>query len=47
MSGKVTTVNLIVGRDQITLDASEGGITIADWEAGAVITDGEAQLPEY
>ena len=47
VSGKVTTVNLIVGRDQITLDASEGGITIADWEAGAVITDGEAQLPEY
>ena len=28
-SGKVTTVNLIIGRDQITLD--EDGITITDW----------------
>ena len=45
-SGKVTTVNLIVGRDQITLDAAEGGITITDWAAGEVIDNGEAQIPE-
>ena len=45
-SGKVTTVNLIVGRDQITLDAAEGGITITDWAAGSVINNGEAQIPE-
>ena len=44
--GKVTTVNLIVGRDQITLDAAEGGITITDWAAGEVINNGEAQIPE-
>jgi hypothetical protein len=44
VSGKVTTVNLIVGRDQITL--AEGGITITDWAAGEVINNGEAQIPE-
>jgi len=43
-SGKITTVNLIVGRDQITLD--KNGITIADWAAGEVIDNGEAQIPE-
>jgi hypothetical protein len=43
-SGKVTTVNLIVGRDQITLD--EDGISITDWAAGEVIDNGEAQIPE-
>lgn len=43
-SGKVTTVNLIVGRDQINL--KEGGITITDWAAGEVINNGEAQIPE-
>ena len=43
-SGKVTTVNLIVGRDQITLD--EDGISITDWSAGEVIDNGEAQIPE-
>ena len=43
-SGKYTTVNLIVGRDQITLD--KDGVTISDWAAGAVIDNGEAQVPE-
>ena len=46
-SGKVTTVNLIVGRDQITLDEAAGGISITDWEAGEVIDNGEAQIPDY
>lgn len=46
VSGKYTTVNLIVGRDQITLDEKAGGITITDWAAGAVINNGEAQIPE-
>jgi len=45
-SGKVTTVNLIVGRDQITLDEAAGGISITDWAAGEVIDNGEAQIPE-
>lgn len=44
VSGKYTTVNLIVGRDQITLD--KDGVTISDWTAGAVIDNGEAQVPE-
>ena len=44
VSGKYTTVNLIVGRDQITLDKE--GITITDWAAGSVIDNGEAQIPE-
>jgi len=44
VSGKYTTVNLIVGRDQITLDKE--GITITDWAAGEVIDNGEAQIPE-
>lgn len=43
-SGKYTTVNLIVGRDQITLD--KDGVVINDWAAGAVIDNGEAQVPE-
>lgn len=43
-SGKVTTVSLIVGRDQINL--KEGGIAITDWAAGEVINNGEAQIPE-
>lgn len=46
VSGKYTTVNLIVGRDQITLDEAEGGISITDWTAGQVIDNGEAQIPE-
>ena len=46
VSGKYTTVNLIVGRDQITLDEKAGGIVITDWAAGAVINNGEAQIPE-
>lgn len=46
VSGKFTTVNLIVGRDQITLDEKAGGIVITDWAAGAVINNGEAQIPE-
>ena len=44
VSGKYTTVNLIVGRDQITLD--KDGIIINDWVAGAVVDNGEAQVPE-
>ena len=43
-SGKFTTVNLIVGRDQITL--KKDGITITDWAAGSVIDNGEAQVPD-
>jgi len=43
-SGKITTVNLIVGRDQITLD--KDGISINDWTAGETIDNGEAQIPE-
>ena len=46
VSGKYTTVNLIVGRDQITLDEKAGGITITDWAAGSVVNNGEAQIPE-
>ena len=44
LSGNVTTVNLIVGRDQITLD--KDGVTITDWAAGTVIDNGEAQIPD-
>ncbi len=36
--GKYTTVNLLVGRDEVTL----GEITIKDWEEGTEITGGEA-----
>lgn len=43
-SGKYTTVNLTVGRDQITLD--KDGISINDWVAGEVVDNGEAQVPE-
>lgn len=38
-SGKITTINLIVGRNKIELD----GVTIAPWEVGATIDSGEAQ----
>ena len=44
VSGKYTTVNLIVGRDQITLD--KDGIIINDWVAGETIDNGEAQVPD-
>jgi hypothetical protein len=37
-SGKVTTVNLIVGRDKITAES----VTINDWETGETIDGGEA-----
>lgn len=37
--GKYTTVNLIVGRDEITL----GSVSINDWGAGTTINGGEAQ----
>lgn len=36
--GKYTTVNIIVGRDEVKL----GGITIKDWEEGEKIEGGEA-----
>ena len=42
VSGKVTTVNLIIGRDQITLD--KDGITIVDWADEATI-DGKVIDP--
>ncbi len=42
-SGKVTTVNLIIGRDQITL--AENGITISDWVAQESETNGEVFKP--
>jgi len=38
-SGKYTTVNLIVGRDQIDV----GTVSINDWQEGSNITGGEAQ----
>jgi hypothetical protein len=38
VSGKVTTVNLIVGRDQVTAEQ----ISITDWEEGETINGGEA-----
>ena len=37
-SGKVTTIRLIVGRNQIDL----GDVTIQDWAAGDTISGGEA-----
>lgn len=43
-SGKVTTVNLIIGRDQVTLD--KDGITITDWASQGDPTEGEIFKPE-
>jgi len=43
-SGKVTTVNLIIGRDQVTLD--KDGITITDWASQGEPTEGEIFKPE-
>jgi len=43
-SGKVTTVNLIIGRDQITLD--KDGIQITDWASQGEPTEGEIFKPE-
>jgi hypothetical protein len=37
-SGKITTVNLIVGRDKITAKS----VTINDWQEGETINGGEA-----
>jgi len=39
-SGKITVVNLIVGRDEITL----GDVSIGEWGEGDNITGGEAQV---
>lgn len=39
-SGKITTINLIVGRNKIELD----GVTISPWEGGTIIEGGEAQV---
>ncbi len=39
-SGKITVVNLIVGRNEVTL----GDVTINDWAAGDTVNDGEAQV---
>lgn len=39
VQGKITTLNLIVGRDEIVL----GNVSINDWQQGATIEDGEAQ----
>ena len=44
VSGKVTTVNLIIGRDQITLD--KDGIQITDWVSQGDPTEGEIFKPE-
>ena len=43
-SGKVTTVNLIIGRDQVTLD--KDGIQIIDWASQGEPTEGEIFKPE-
>lgn len=43
-SGKVTTVNLIIGRDQITLD--KDGIQITDWVSRDETTEGEIFHPK-
>ena len=43
-SGKVTTVNLIIGRDQITLD--KDGITIVDWSEQETPYPGEVFDPQ-
>ena len=43
-SGKITTLNLILGRDQIVL--ADDGITITDWATGVTLPDGEAVIPE-
>ena len=43
-SGKITTVNLIIGRDQITLD--KDGITITDWTSEGEPVPGEVFKPE-
>ena len=43
VSGKVTTVNLIVGRDQIEV----GTISINDWTAGEAYSDGDAEEMDY
>ena len=42
VEGQYTTVNLIVGRNQIELD----NMAISNWDAGAVINDGEAQTDQ-
>lgn len=39
-SGKITVVNLIVGRNEVTL----GDVTINDWSAGDTVNNGEAQV---
>ncbi len=44
VSGKVTVVSLIIGRDQITLD--KDGITITDWAAQGDDIPGEVFKPE-
>ncbi len=38
-TGKVTTLNLNVGKDEITL----AGVTVGDWQDGETIGDGEAE----
>ncbi len=43
-SGKITTLNLILGRDQIVL--ADNGITITDWATDVSLPDGEAVIPE-
>ena len=43
-SGKVTTVNLIIGRDQITLD--KDGIQITDWVSWGDALNGEVSKPQ-
>lgn len=42
VSGKYTTVNLIVGRNEITL----GSVSINNWLEGSSINGGEAQTDD-
>ena len=44
VSGKITVVSLIIGRDQITLD--KDGITITDWASQGDAIPGEVFKPE-
>lgn len=43
VSGKYTTIGLIVGNDKIELDS--GGVSVIDWESGAPVS-GEATLQD-
>lgn len=42
VAGQYTTLGLVVGKDKIELT----GVTVSDWEAEAVLPDGEAKLAD-